>query len=687
MLRNQTKALLSASSARNLLKRNSKAVFSGITNLSTLKNNQSLSSFNNNKECMMNFSSSIKARSENQTIAFGESYQRNQYCGEVVGDELVGKQVKLNGWVENIRIINQNECVFVTVRDVSGVVQVMLKKKELIEYLKDNEIKNESVVFVSGVVSKRPSEMMNPNMKTGAYEIEATELLLLNKAKTLPLQLVNAEEEIRLKYRYLDLRRRQLVENLSIRSKALAITRKYFGEMNRFLEIETPTLFKSTPEGAREFLVPTRQKGKFYALTQSPQQYKQLLMVGGMDRYFQIARCYRDESGRMDRQPEFTQIDLEMSFLTQKDIYALIENFIKMLWKDILGIDIKTPFQQMKYRDAMDMYGSDKPDLRYEDLKFKNVTEIFKNEKSQIEIVNQTVADAGFVYALKAKQIGATMTRKIIDQFTEKAKSVEKTRLIISTKIGKPEEPFLNGKLTEQQQAKLREQLDLKEGDMLILSVDKEWETTVKGLGRVREQCAKYMTEQGIYQFNTIEEKYRFLWVIDFQLFERAKDQHGQAHLHTSRGLSAMHHPFTAPHAEDIPLLYSDDVNDILKVRGQHYDCVLNGVELGGGSIRIHQADMQKYVLEKVLELGEERTMVRFGHLIEALSYGAPPHGGLALGFDRLICLLCGEDKAKTLRDVIAFPKSSSGNEIMTQAPGEVEEDQLKELFIKVDNQ
>lgn len=228
----------------------------------------------------------------------------------------------------------------------------------MIDYLKENEVKPESVVFVKGQVNKRPQDMINEKMTTGAFEIEATELVLLNRAKTLPLQLVNAEEEIRLKYRYLDLRRRQLVENLSIRSKALAITRKYFGEMNRFLEIETPTLFKSTPEGAREFLVPTRQRGKFYALTQSPQQYKQLLMVGGMDRYFQIARCYRDESGRMDRQPEFTQIDLELSFLTQKDIYVLIENFLKMLWKEILGIDIKTPFQQMKYRDAMDVSSS-----------------------------------------------------------------------------------------------------------------------------------------------------------------------------------------------------------------------------------------------------------------------------------------------------------------------------------------
>nr|CAG4709257.1 unnamed protein product [Naegleria fowleri] len=354
-----------------------------------------------------------------------------------------------------------------------------------------------------------------------------------------------------------------------------------------------------------------------------------------------------------------------------------------MLWKEILGIDIKTPFQQMKYRDAMDLYGSDKPDLRYEDLKFSNVTEAFKNEKCHIDVINQTVASDGFVYALKAKQIGGLMTRKQSDQIVEKAKSVEKTRLILATKIGS-EPTFLNNKLTEKQQQYLREKLQLAEGDMLILSVDPDWETTVKGLGRVREQCAKYMTEQGIYQFNTVEEKYRFLWVIDFPLFEKAKDQFGQAHLHTSRGLSSMHHPFTAPHPDDINYLYSNDVKDILKVRGQHYDCVLNGVELGGGSIRIHNADMQKYVLEKVLELGEERTMVRFGHLIEALSYGAPPHGGLALGFDRLVALICGEERAKTLRDVIAFPKSASGNEIMTQAPGQVEPEQLQELFINV---
>lgn len=315
------------------------------------------------------------------------------------------------------------------------------------------------------------------------------------------------------------------------------------------------------------------------------------------------------------------------------------------------------------------------------------MTDIFKAEQSQIDLVNQTVSDNGYVYALKAKQIGASMTRKQIEQIVDKAKSVEKTRLIIHSKIGKADEPFLQNKLTQKQQEQLREKLQLNEGDMLILSVDKDWDSVLKGLGRVREQCAKYMTEQGIYKFNTVEEQYRFLWVIDFPLFEKSKDQHGQAHLHTSRGLSSMHHPFTAPHPEDVSLLYSSDVNDILKVRGQHYDCVLNGVELGGGSIRIHQAEMQKYVLEKVLELGEERTMVRFGHLIEALSYGAPPHGGLALGFDRLILMLCGEEKAKNLRDVIAFPKSSAGNEIMTQAPGEVEEDQLKELFIKVDNQ
>ncbi|KAL9658543.1 hypothetical protein ABK040_006082 [Willaertia magna] len=688
---------------RKLTVKNSSSLFRSLNNkkktalLTTKTNNNNHSIFITNSNFIQqgfkSFSTSlihqnIKEESTTTSTAttFSEEYQRSYYCGEISNDELLNKSVKLNGWIENIRIVG-NDCVFLTIRDVSGVVQVILKEKYLLELAKD--IKTESVVYIEGKVINRPTEMINLNMKTGKYEIEVNEMRILNKSKTLPLQLINAEEEIRLKYRYLDLRRRQLIENLQTRSKALSLVRKYFVEENNFLEIETPTLFKSTPEGAREFLVPTRQKGKFYALTQSPQQYKQLLMIGGLDRYIQIARCYRDESGRMDRQPEFTQIDLEMSFITPKDIYKTIENFLKLLWKEILNIDIQTPFIQMKYKDVMELYGSDKPDLRYEDLKFENVTSIFSNEDSGISTINQLVREGekdGMVYALKVKQLGNLMSRKQIDTIVDKAKSIEKTRLMLTAKISGSNK-FLDGKLTLNQQEALRNKLKLEDGDLLILSIDNDWDSVLKGLGRVREQCYKFMTEQGLYEFKTNEEKYRFLWVVDFPLFERNKDQHGQAHLHTSRGLSSMHHPFTSPHPEDINYLYSGNTKDILKVRGLHYDCVLNGVELGGGSIRIHQPEVQKFVLEKVLELGEERTMIRFGHLIEALSYGAPPHGGLALGFDRLVAMLCGDERAKTLRDVIAFPKSNVGNELMSQAPNEVEEEQLKELYIKVVDQ
>jgi len=591
----------------------------------------------------------------------------------------------LNAWVENVRFMSHN-LIFLVLRDRSGTIQVVYNKKDnessslIFDQLSSLSV--ESVVFVKGTVIKRPGDNLNSQMKTGQYEIELSEMRVLNEAKQLPLQLVNAQdEELLLKYRYLEMRRFQLLDNLKVRSKALGIVRDYFANENGFLEIETPTLFKSTPEGAREYLVPTRHRGKFYALTQSPQQYKQLLMVGGVDRYFQIARCYRDETGRGDRQPEFTQIDLEMSFITTRDIYRLIEGILKKLWKNILNVDIPTPFPHMKYKDALERFGSDKPDTRF-GMEFSNLTDAFKKEDCGIAPINNAMKEKdGLLYAFKASNAAKAFSKDAIS--TLQSDAMQKSKgTIYANKYPFPKS--FADKLTDTQKKQLEEELKLEDGDFVVIGFGSNWSQTLNALGRARLIAKKHLEEKGLLHVDP--HQYNFMWVVDFPLFET--EEGGQAGLDTAQGLSSMHHPFTSPHPDDMKYIIDPETGkhtlnyeDIIKIRGLHYDVVLNGVELGGGSIRIYNSDLQKHVLQNVLQLGEQRTQERFQHLLDALSYGAPPHGGIALGFDRLIAMLCHSDN---IRRVLAFPKTATGNEPLSQAPSEVDDQQLKDLHLKI---
>ncbi|KAL0484129.1 aspartyl tRS [Acrasis kona] len=599
---------------------------------------------------------------------FRETYKRSHYCGDIISDDFVGRDVKFNAWVEKVRTINKENLVFVVLRDRTGTVQAIIdpsdpnidKTTEVV-----NNLSVESVVTLTGIVRRRPTDQVNKAMITGDYEVVIREITVLNECSALPLQLASAGEEIRLKYRYLDLRRPELLNNLKIRSKMLKVIKEYMSESRRgFLEIETPTLFKSTPEGAREYIVPTRQKGKFYALTQSPQQYKQLLMVGGIDRYYQIARCYRDESGRMDRQPEFTQVDIEMSFITPQDIYELIEGLLVKLWKEILNHDIKAPFKHMSYHEAMTRFGSDKPDTRF-GLEFKDITNTLKSNQGI-----KKISDSNFTFAFNAKQLGPHLSKKKLDDLKTEIRSD-----YINTELYLLKYPCNKFDLSENDA--LKHQLDLQEGDIIVLCTGMRWDHVLNSLGKARLTVCKHMVQLELIEAPP-RDQFNFLWVVDFPLFETVDDGHAGISV-GKEGLASMHHPFTAPLLEDAHKLTSDP----LGVRGMHYDIVLNGMELGGGSIRIHNPEIQRYVLEELLGLGRERTNERFSHLLEALSYGAPPHGGIALGFDRVVSVLCGEH-AKSLRDVIAFPKSASGNEVMSGSPGPVESSQLKELFIDI---
>jgi aspartyl-tRNA synthetase len=624
-----------------------------------------------------------KKKFKQHQVLFGDNYKRSHYCADVSKEELIGQYVQLNAWVENIRHLSQN-LIFLVLRDRSGKVQVVYQATDGVNdslIAKLNELAVESVVFVRGQVRKRPGININETMLTGSYEIVLNDLVVLNEAIPLPLQLANAQdEELLLKYRYLEMRRPQLLNNLKIRSQALGIVRDYFVKDNGFLEIETPTLFKSTPEGAREYLVPTRHKGKFYALTQSPQQYKQLLMMGGVDKYFQIARCYRDETGRGDRQPEFTQIDLEMSFITQQDIYNLIEGIMKRLWKEILNVEVQTPFPHMKYKDALETFGSDKPDTRF-GMQFVNVSEMFVQEQCGIGPINDTVQNpTGIIYAFKASKGARAFSKDSISTLQSEAKQKSKGT-IYAYKY--PFSKSFSDKLTENQKHLLKEKLQLEDEDLVVFGFGTNWSQTLNALGRARLLVKKEMEEKQLLKLDP--KQYNFLWVVDFPMFET--EEGGQAGLETSQGLSSMHHPFTAPHPDDIKYLIdengnmSTNFNDVTKVRGLHYDIVLNGVELGGGSIRIYNAALQRHVLQNILQLGEQRTQERFQHLLDALSYGAPPHGGIALGFDRLVAMLC---HANNIRQVLAFPKTATGNEPLSQAPSDVDEQQLKELHLKI---
>jgi aspartyl-tRNA synthetase len=590
--------------------------------------------------------------------------KRTHHCNELRPAH-IGQIVTLAGWVHSRRDLGG--VIFIDVRDREGRTQTVFDPSDLSKELFDQAaaLRSECVIQVTGKVRQRPAGTNNPKIPTGEVEIMVAELNVLNAAEVLPFPVDDPEvaskvnEELRLKYRYLDLRRPEMIRNLRLRSKVATATRLFMDEQG-FLEIETPTLFKSTPEGAREFLVPSRlSPGEFYALPQSPQQFKQILMVSGVEKYFQLARCYRDEDLRADRQPEFTQIDIEMSFIDREDIYALIEGLLKRIWKTALNVDLPTPFKRMPFEEAINRYGIDKPDTRFA-MEIVDFTEEFRG--SAFKVFAGAVANHGVVKALNAKGM-AGVTQGQMDTMTEYAKSFgAKGLAYIKVENGEWKSPIVKF-FNEAEKAALIKKLAIEEGDLILFAAD-QWLTACEILGKIRLYCAELLKAQG--KLVIPADQFNFLWVIDFPLLSFDKEQ--------SRWYSS-HHPFTAPVAEDIQHLK----NDPKKVRGQHYDVVVNGVELGGGSIRIHQPELQKTVFEEVLQIPPEETRLRFGYMLEAFRYGAPPHGGIALGFDRLIAMLCG---TQSIRDVIAFPKTAKGTDLMTDSPSPVSPRQLRDLHI-----
>jgi len=598
--------------------------------------------------------------------------KRTHHCNELRPAH-IGQIITLAGWVHSRRDLGG--LIFIDVRDREGRTQTVFDPSDLPKELFERAaaLRSECVVSITGKVRQRPSGTNNPKIPTGEVEVMVKELEVLNVAEVLPFPVDDPEvagkvnEELRLKYRYLDLRRPEMARNLRLRSKVATATRVFMDEQG-FLEVETPTLFKSTPEGAREFLVPCRTSpGLFYALPQSPQQFKQILMVAGVEKYFQLARCYRDEDLRADRQPEFTQVDIEMSFIEREDIYALIEGLLKRVWKTALNQDIPTPFKRLTFNEAMNRFGSDKPDMRF-GMELADFTEEFR--ASKFKVFSGAVANGGVVKALNAKGL-ACATQGQIETMTEYAKSfgakglayikVEKGADDATVEWKSPIVKFFN----DAEKAALTQKLKIEEGDLILFAAD-QWLNACEILGRIRLYCADVLKGQG--KLAIPADRFDFLWVVDFPLLSFDKEQ--------NRWYSS-HHPFTAPVAEDVPLLKTDPK----KVRGQHYDIVVNGVELGGGSIRIHQPDVQKTVFEEVLQIPPDMVKARFGYMLEAFRYGAPPHGGVALGFDRLIAILCN---TQSIRDVIAFPKTAKGTDLMTDSPASVEPKQLRDLHLEL---
>ena len=592
--------------------------------------------------------------------------KRTHHCNEL-RLENAGQEVTLSGWVHSRRDLGG--VIFIDVRDREGRTQLVFDPQETDAALVESagRLRSESVISVSGKVRQRPDETENSKIPTGQVEVVAEVLELHNLAEVLPFQIDDPEaaakvnEELRLQYRYIDLRRPEMAHNLRLRSKVATATR-VFMEEEGFLEVETPTLFKSTPEGAREFVVPSRQSpGEFYALPQSPQQFKQVLMCAGVDKYFQLARCYRDEDLRADRQPEFTQVDIEMSFIDREDIYRVIEGLLKRVWKEALDYDVPTPFPRVPFQEVMNRWGIDKPDTRFE-MELVDFTEVFAG--SEFKVFSGAVKNGGVVKALNAKGF-ACVTQGQMEAMTDIAKEHgAKGLAFIKVENGEWKSPIVKF-FTDAEKAALTEKLNIEEGDLVLFAAG-EWLNSCEILGRIRLYAAGKLVE--MEKLNIPNDQFNFLWVVDFPLlaYDREMDR-----------WYSSHHPFTSPVAEDAEFLTSDPK----RVRGQHYDVVVNGVELGGGSIRIHQPDLQKTVFEDVLQLTPEITEARFGYMLEAFKFGCPPHGGIALGFDRLIALLCGAD---SIRDVVAFPKTAKGTCLMTDSPAAVEPRQLRELHIEV---
>ncbi len=582
--------------------------------------------------------------------------RRTHTCCELEADD-VGKEVVLMGWVQRRR--DHGGVIFIDLRDREGITQVVFNpdvNKKVHD--KAHVIRNEYVLGVLGKVDNRPEGMINPKLKTGEIEVLVTELKILNSAQTPPFLIedkVDVSETIRLKYRHLDLRRSRLQNNIILRHKASASLRNYLNNSG-FLEIETPVLTRSTPEGARDYLVPSRvNPGQFYALPQSPQIFKQLLMISGFDRYYQIVRCFRDEDLRADRQPEFTQIDMEMSFVGEDDIIAVSEGMMKDLFKDVLDIDLKPPFSRLTYDEAVGRYGLDKPDTGF-GLELKDISDIVKN--TGFKLFSSVVKKGGIVKALNAKGC-INFSRKEIDDFTEFV-AVYRAKGLAWIKVRENEWQSPIAKFfTDDEKSALARRIEMEPGDLVFFAADQP-KIANEALGQLRNLLGRKLGLIDKSVFN-------FVWITEFPLLEYDE---------TGKRFQALHHPFTAPLEKDYSLL----TNDPLKVKSRAYDLVLNGSEIGGGSIRIHQRDIQEKVF-KALGLKRETYEQKFDFLLSALESGAPPHGGIAFGFDRLVMLLCGQS---SIRDVIAFPKTQKAACLLTNAPSKADKAQLEELYLRV---
>ncbi len=582
--------------------------------------------------------------------------KRTHTCGELRATD-IGKAVTLTGWVDTRRDLGG--VVFIDLRDRYGRMQVVFNPQtDAAVHGLAGTLRSEFVISVSGKVERRPEGTVNTDLVTGEVDVMATELMVLNKADTPPFPIddkVEANEDLRLKYRYLDLRRPALQQNMIFRHRMYQLVHRHFDELN-FIEVETPVLMKSTPEGARDYLVPSRvQRGKFYALPQSPQTYKQLLMVAGLDRYVQIVKCFRDEDLRADRQPEFTQIDVEMSFIDESDIQAVTEVLIQKMFKELKGIDVSLPLPRLTYKQAMEWYGSDKPDTRF-DLKVTTLNDLVKDSGFKVfsDVVKKGGVVAGFVVPG-----GASFTRNQMDNLVDFTKNLGAGGLAYFKWTENGLEAAIEKFLGKELMQKIADAMGAKKGDLMLFASD-VWSKAYSILGTLRLEMAR--------RLNLIDEsKFNLLWVTEFPLFDWSEEE---------KRFVSVHHPFTSPHLDDLALLDTD----LGKVRARAYDLVLNGTEIAGGSIRIHDSALQQKAF-KLLGIEEEEANKKFGFLLNAFKYGAPPHGGIAFGFDRVAMLMTG---SKSIRDVIAFPKTASAVSLMDEAPSEVDEKQLRELHIRV---